>query len=103
MPFQPETCAHCACTFLLTQHAFEAKMPPPEAVRQALLLGFAYGEQHINPPICDECRTQLDAHRSASHGPSQIQPPTPPVAAPAMPQTLPKPRVTAQPEATQGK
>lgn len=95
MPFQPETCAHCACTMSLTQHAFETKAPPPEAIRMALLLGFANGEQHISPPMCDECHAQLTAHRDASKGSSQV---LPPAVMPAVqpPPTMPKPRALIQ-------
>jgi hypothetical protein len=104
MPFQPETCAHCACTLTLTQHSFETKLSPPETVRQALLLGFAYGEQHISPPMCDECHAQLEAHREASRGPSQIQPQAAtPQALPPQMQPPPKPRAAPQPESSQSK
>jgi|SRR5208337_4052241 len=99
MPFQPETCAHCACTLTLTQHAFETKASPPDAIRQALLLGFAQGEQHLSPPMCDECHEQLEGHRGASRGPSQIQPQVQPQVAPLSP----KPRAMPQPESSQSK
>jgi len=45
----------------MTREAFNKKIPPPEVVRGALLLGIAVGQsgmEEVNE--CPECRAQID-------------------------------------------
>lgn len=73
MPLHPETCAHCSGALALTQHAFETKLPPPEAIRNALLLGVVVGE--LGPVLetltCEECKALLEATREKLLTPSE--------------------------------
>jgi hypothetical protein len=96
----------------MTQEAFEKRIPPPEVVRGALLLGIAVGSSDMGrgPDVreCAECRTQIEnirksiamaAQQTAAqqqqrsqpqqpHQPSQPQPPQ----APQQPQQPAAPR-----------
>lgn len=65
----PQTCAHCASAFAMTQEAFEKRIPPPDVVRGALLLGIAVGSSDMarGPDVreCAECRTQIENIRKS--------------------------------------
>ena len=47
----------------MTHQAFETKVPPPEAIRAALLLGIVVGELDSSVPTCESCRLQLEQLR----------------------------------------
>jgi hypothetical protein len=64
MSLQPDTCAYCASTMTMTQQAFEKKLPPPEAIRNGLLLGVVLGEHGGENPACDYCREFLESVRN---------------------------------------
>lgn len=72
MPLHPETCAHCSGALALTQQAFETKLPPPEAIRGALLLGVAVGELGLEAPTCEECDAQIAALREKFATPTKV-------------------------------
>jgi hypothetical protein len=74
MPLHPETCAHCAVALTLTQQAFETKLPPPEAIRGALLLGVVVGGLSLDAPLCEECRTLITASREKLEAPPEAAP-----------------------------
>jgi hypothetical protein len=63
MPLHPETCAHCSTVVIMTRQVMEAKTPPPDAIRSALLLGIVVGRQaaieDASLPMCGECETAI--------------------------------------------
>jgi hypothetical protein len=65
MALHPETCSHCALAVTLTQRAYDAQRQPPEAIKEALLLGIGMGEIGAgDAPTCEECRMYIEALRA---------------------------------------
>jgi len=93
MPLHPDICSHCALAMTLTQRAYQVQRPPPEAIKEALLLGIGMGEigAAATPEVCEECRSYL-VSIAAEHKKLLDQMPTEPVAPQATqaPQTSPR-------------
>ena len=89
----PQTCAHCASAFAMTQEAFEKRIPPPDVVRGALLLGIAVGSSGMSGPDvreCAECRQQIDTIRKSIAMAAEQQVASAPQRAPGAPQPPPQ-------------
>ena len=105
----PQTCAHCASAYAMTQEAFEKRIPPPEVVRGALLLGIAVGSSDMGrgPDVreCAECRTQIEnirksiamAAQQTAAQQQRSQPQQPPQQQPQQPQQQQPPQQPAAP------
>ena len=59
----------------MTQESFQKKLPPPDAIRGALLLGIVVGQRSdIVVPACEECRAQIKHLSSTVFGPPPARP-----------------------------
>lgn len=99
----PQTCAHCASAYAMTQEAFEKRIPPPDVVRGALLLGIAVGSSDMGrgPDVreCAECRTQIENIRKSITMAAQQAA----AQQPSAPQTRAQPQPAQQPGAPQAR
>jgi hypothetical protein len=82
MPLHPDTCSHCNLALTLTQRAFQVQRPPPEAIREALLLGVGMGSiGATEAEACEECRSYLEKlhaeHEQMSSAATAESSPTP--------------------------
>lgn len=95
MPLHPETCPHCGLALTLTRRAFDLARPPPEAIREALLIGIGMGEIGAgDTPSCDECRTYIEAirvehERILARSEEETPKPAPVAAVPQAPRAAP--------------
>jgi hypothetical protein len=82
----PDTCAHCRGALHLASDAISRRVPPPDALRGAMLFGIAVGEAHLDvKDVCDECREQIEHIKKTILGAHAASEPKHVVAAPPPP------------------
>jgi hypothetical protein len=92
----PDTCAHCRGALHLATDAVSRRIPPPDAMRGAMLFGIAVGEAHLDiKDVCTECREQIEHIKETILGaqPSsetkRAAPATPPIVTPPSGEKVP--------------